>query len=121
MTEVNFLKEYIQKLVEIEKEEDKYKNIFANIKKEKESLNNNIINFLQKNNITEKDIIFGDKKIKYSLLKVQENITKKLINDRLKIFLKSEKMANDATEFIYNERNSNQKPTIKISNIKNKI
>ena len=53
-------------------------------------------------------------------MKTQDNITKKLIYERLKIFLKSEVMATDATNFIYSDRNSNQKPIIKISNIKNK-
>ena len=33
MTESNHLKDYIQKLVEIEKEEEKYKNICMNLKK----------------------------------------------------------------------------------------
>ena len=53
-------------------------------------------------------------------MKTQDNITKKLIYERLKIFLKSESVATDAINFIYSDRNSNQKPIIKISNIKNK-
>ena len=113
-----FLKENIQKLIDLDKEEEKYKNIFSNIKKEKESLNTNIINFMKKNNITEKDIIFGDKKIKYSTLKVQDNITKKLIYDRLKIFLKDDVIANNATHFIYSDRNVSEKNFLKISEIK---
>jgi hypothetical protein len=116
----NNLKEYVEKLIEIENEEEKYKNIFLKLKKEKEILNNNIMNFMEQNNVTNKDIIYGDKKIKYSLMKTQDNITKKLIYERLKIFLKSESVATDATNFIYSDRNSNQKPVIKISNIKNK-
>jgi hypothetical protein len=120
MSENNNLKDYIQKLVEIEKEEEKYKNICSNLKKEKENLNEHIINYLEKNKITNKDIIYGDKKIKYSLMKVQDNITKKLIYERLKIFLKSESIATDATNFIYSDRNSNQKPIIKITNFKSK-
>ena len=113
-----FLKENIQKLIDLEKEEEKYKNIFSNIKKEKEILNSNVINFMQKNNITEKDIIFGDKKIKYSTLKVQDNITKKLIYERLKIFLKDDVSANNATNFIYSDRNISEKNYLKISDIK---
>ena len=114
------LKDYVQKLIELEKEEEKYKNICMNLKKEKDSLNEHIIGYLESNKITNKDIIYGDKKIKYSLMKTQDNITKKLIYERLKIFLKSESVATDATNFIYSDRNSNQKPVIKISNIKNK-
>ena len=118
MCESNNLKDYIQKLVEIEKEEEKYKNICMNLKKEKDNLNEHIINYLESNKITNKDIIYGDKKIKYSLMKTQDNITKKLIYERLKFFLKSESVATDATNFIYSDRNSNQKPVIKISNFK---
>ena len=120
MSDGNNLKDYVKKLVEIEKEEEKYKNICSNLKKEKDNLNEYIIQYLEKNKITNKDIIYGDKKIKYFLMKTQDNITKKLIYERLKIFMKSEVMATDATNFIYSDRNSNQKPIIKISNIKNK-
>jgi hypothetical protein len=118
MGETNNLKEYISKLIEIEKEEEKYKIIFSNFKQEKETLNNLIISFMENNKITEKDIIFGDKKIKYSKTKIQDSITKKLIEDRLKIFLQSEKSAKEATNFIYADRNSTEKKFLKISDIK---
>ena len=68
--------------------------------------------------VREQDIIFGDKKIKYSTLKVQDNITKKLIYDRLKIFLKDDVIANNATHFIYSDRNVSEKNFLKISEIK---
>jgi len=118
MSETNNLKEYIHKLIEIEKEEKKYKTLFSNLKKEKDTLNNLIINFMETNKITDKDIIFGEKKIKYTKTKVQDSITKKLIEDRLKIFLKSEQTAKEATNFIYADRNSSQKTFLKISDIK---
>jgi hypothetical protein len=119
MSDSGNLKEYINKLVELESEEEKYKNILLELKKKKENVNNLIINFMEHNNITDKDIIFGDKKIKYSKMKVQECITKKLIEERLKVFLKNDLIANDATKFIYSDRNSNQKVFLKITNIKN--
>jgi hypothetical protein len=118
MSETNNLKEYINKLIEIEKEEEKYKTLFSNLKKEKDTLNNLIINFMESNKITDKDIIFGDKKIKYTKTKIQDSITKKLIEDRLKIFLKSEQTAKEATNFIYSDRNSSQKTFLKIVDIK---
>lgn len=115
-----FLKENIEKLIEIEKEEENYKNIFSNLKKEKDKINANVINFMEKNNITDKDIIFGDKKIKYATSKLQDNITKKLIYERLKIYLKDDIEANNATNFIYADRNVSEKNYLKISEIKNK-
>ena len=112
------LKDYVQKLIELEKEEEKYKSIFSNIKKEKDKITDNILNYMETNNIKDKDIIYGDKKIKYSTLKVQDGITKKLIEERLKIFLKNENQAHEATNFIYTNRNSTNKNFIKITNIK---
>jgi len=114
------LKECVKKLVELNSEEEKYKDIFSNIKKQKEELNNSIMVYMEQNNATNKDIIFGDKKIKYSSSNIQDNITKKLISERLKIFLKDEKLANDATNFIYSDRNISKKSFLKISDIKNK-
>ena len=114
----SFLKENISKILELEKEEEKYKDIFSNIKKEKELLNTNVMSFMQKNNIMDKDIIFGDKKIKYSISKVQDSVTKKLIYERLKIYLKDDVEANNATNFIYSDRNISEKNYLKISDIK---
>ena len=74
-------KDYITRLVEIEEEEEKYKNIMTEFKNEKDNLNNKIIEYMEKNNITNKDIIFGNRKIKYSKSKISENITKKLIEE----------------------------------------
>jgi hypothetical protein len=101
------------------KEEQKYKLLFSNFKKEKESINNMIMNLMESNNIVDKDIIFGNKKIKYMKSNVQDCITKKLINERLKVFLKNEGLANDATNFIYSDRNSVEKKYLKISDLKN--
>ena len=120
MSSTNNLKEYVEKLFELENEEEKYKNIFSNIKKEKEILNSNIMNYLEKNNLTHKDIIFGNKKIKYTSSNISENITKKLIFERLKIFLKDERIANEAVNFIYSNRESTKKNLLKIVTNKDK-
>jgi hypothetical protein len=114
------LKEYFQRLFEIEAEEEKYKNIMSKIKNEKDSLNKNVLKYMENNNITNKDIIFGNKKIKYGTMKVQEGITKKLIQDKLTLYFKNPERATEVTEFIYNERNSSQKPILKITEIKDK-
>jgi hypothetical protein len=114
------LKEYIQKLLEIDKEEIKLKDYMNKLKEKKNKLNTSVIYFIEQNNIQDKDIVFGDKKIKYALTKNQENITKGLIFEKLKVFLKNEDTAKEAVQFIYSDRNSTTKPTIKIIDIKNK-
>ena len=112
------LKEYIEKLISLENQELKYKTEMNNIKKEKENISNSILNYMEKNNITDKEIIYGNNKIKYSSIKIQDNITKKLIFERLKIFLKNENLATEATNFIYSDRNNSIKKSLKITNNK---
>jgi len=112
------LKDYINKLLEVEKEENKLKDYANELKEKKAKLNTLIIDFMEKNSITDKDIILGDKKIKYSLTKSQENITKGLLFEKLKVFLKSEDASKEAVQFIYNDRNVTMKPSIKIIDIK---
>jgi len=112
------LKEYVSKLFDLEQEEEKMKRITSNLKKEKEQINNLIMDFMDKNNIKDKDIILGEKKITYSCSKTAETITKKLILDRLTQFLQNEHTAKEAVSFIYSDRSSKEKFYLKISPIK---
>ncbi len=114
----DFLKKTVKRIIEIEDEETKLKNMLNKIKEEKDVVNNNLIQFMETNNITDKDIVIGSKKIKYATSKNTESITKKLIYDRLKVFLKSEKAAEDAVDYIYSDRGSTTKSYIKISDVK---
>jgi hypothetical protein len=113
------LKEYVKKLIEYEDLEEKYKIKLNDIKKEKDKINNYLISYLEENNITDKDIIFENKKIKYSSQNITENITKKLILEKLTLFLGNHETAIQALNFIYNDRDKNTKKYIKITNIKN--
>lgn len=109
------LKTYVQKLIELEDEETKYKTILNEIKDKKEEVSDILMNFMVSNQIQDKDIILGGKKVKYSTLRTQESITKKLILDKLTLFLKDEKQAEQATQFIYDQRNTVTKNFLKIS------
>jgi hypothetical protein len=113
-------KKNIKKIIDLENEEKKIKDMLSKIKEEKDNLNDNLILFMESNNITNKDIIYGDKKIKYIRTKNTEGITKKLLFDKLRQYLSSDKTATEAVEFIYSDRKSDYKTTIKITDIKNK-
>ena len=115
MSEIDNLKIYLEKLIEVEEEEKKYKEFIEELKKNKDNLNKNIINIIEKNNIGDKDIIINNKKIKYVVQKIQDGITKKHILDRLKDYFKNENKALEITNFIYNNRESSLKKLIKIS------
>jgi predicted transcriptional regulator len=112
------LKDNIEKLIEIENEEQKIKKYMNSLKEKKENLNDSIISYIEENNYQSKDIILGDKKIKYAIMKNQDSITKKLILERLTSFLKSAEIAQNATQFIYSERNTTQKSILKIMDLK---
>jgi hypothetical protein len=115
MSELDNLKVYLEKLFEIEDEEKKYKDYINELKKTKDNINNNIINIIERNNIGNKDIIINNKKVKYVVQNIQDTITKKLILEKLKIFLKNENQAIEATNFIYRDRHTNTKKSIKIT------
>jgi len=113
-------KKNIKKIIDLENEEKGLKDTLNRIKEQKDKLNDNLILFMETNNITTKDIIYGDKKIKYIRTKNTEGITKKLIYEKLRNYFQSDKSATEATECIYKDRQSEYKTTIKITDVKNK-
>lgn len=118
MSEKSQLKLFISEFITLDKEENIYKDKIKNLKNKKEKIHDNIVNYMSNNDILDKEIIFENNKIKCASSKITESITKKLILERLKLFLKDENLANQATNFIYSDRNSSQKLSLKISNIK---
>jgi hypothetical protein len=113
-------KKNIKRIIDLENEEKQLKDTLNRIKEQKDKLNDNLISFMETNNITTKDIIYGDKKIKYIRTKNTEGITKKLIYEKLKNYFQSDKSATEAIEYIYKDRQSEYKTTIKITDVKNK-
>lgn len=113
-------KKNIKRIIELENEEKQLKDNLNRIKEQKDKLNDNLIIFMETNNITTKDIIYGDKKIKYIRTKNIEGITKKLIYEKLRNYFQSDKSATEATECIYKDRASEYKTAIKITDVKNK-
>ena len=118
MSEKSQLKLFISEFITLDKDESIYKDKIKNLKNKKEKIHDNIVNYMSNNDILDKEIIFENNKIKCASSKITESITKKLILERLKLFLKDENLANQATNFIYSDRNSTQKLSLKISNIK---
>lgn len=112
------LKDYVKRLVSLEEEEHKYKEIMSRIKSEKDSLNSGIMKFMEGNNITDKGIIFGDKKIEYLTAKQYSGITKTLIKEKLSSYFANEQTAEKVTQIIYDGRKCEPKAYIKITDIK---
>lgn len=118
MSEKSQLKLYISEFINLDKEENLYKDKIKNLKNKKEKVHDSIVNYMSNNDILDKEIIFENNKLKCASSKITESITKKLIFERLKVFLKDENMATKATNFIYSDRSSTQKLSLKVTNIK---
>jgi thioester reductase-like protein len=111
------LKLVVQKLVELDEEEQRYKNLLNEIKDKKEEVSDILMNMMVSNNIQNKDIILNGKKIKYLTTRTQETVTKKLINDKLELYFNDKKKANEVTQFIYEKRNVITKNALQIKKI----
>ena len=118
MTDKNQLKQFINDFITLNKEEEIYKEKMKNLKTKKDKIHDTIINYMSNNDILDKEIIFENNKIKCGSSKTTESITKKLIFERLKQFLKDENLATQATNYIYSDRNSSQKLILKILDLK---
>jgi len=117
MSEIK-IQDYLQKLVNINIEEEKYKNELKVLKEKKENLSNVVISYMEKNNILNKNLQYSNNVIKYKEESNIDSITKKLIQIRLTDFLKNEKQAIDATNYIYSNRNRTTKRSINITHLK---
>ena len=109
------LKSYVQKLIELDEQETKYKALLNEIKDKKEEVSETLMNIMVTNQIQDKDIILAGKKVKYAVSNTQEAITKKLILDKLTLYFKDAKQAEQVTQFIYDQRNTVTKNYLKIS------
>ena len=118
MTDKTQLKSFIYELISLNKEEIILKNKLNELKPKKDKIQDTIVNYMSNNDILDKDIILENNKIKCTSSKTTESITKKLILNKLTEFLKNEEIAQKATNYIYNDRNSTQKLSLKISNLK---
>jgi hypothetical protein len=112
------LKKHIQELLRLKNIEQEYKNKINELKGSSDNIESNIVAYMNDNDFLDKEIIFDKNKLKCSNLKTSENITKKLLFDRLNVFLRSEEKATNAVKFIYENRKVSNKLTLKISNMK---
>ncbi len=111
-------KEDVRKYLEYHNEENKLKEKLNEIKNKKDQYHDNIIQFVETNNIQDKELIMGDFKLKYSLKKQTGTVTKKHTFDQLKkYFHNDENKANECLELIYSDRGSKSFPSMNISEI----
>ena len=102
-----------KKIIEYNKKIKELQPSISKIKEIQNELSNNILLYMENNNMTGTDIKAGDIKLKYKLSINQSSITRAFVEKRLYTFFKDEKLAKDATEYIYNDRPTITKKILK--------
>lgn len=101
----------VNKWLSIDDDIMKLNKALRDLKKKKKELTPKISIFMEKNEI--KDCETGDGLLKHNITYVKKPLSRKLISDKLILFLRNEKKAQDATEFIYDNRDMEKKTTLK--------
>ena len=97
------------------RDEKELKSRLQNLKKDKEGVENIIINYMQSKNIQNNPIYIGEDVMQYTETKSYETVTKKLLMERLSEYLNSEERAKEAVEYIYVNRTHNVKSNLKLN------
>jgi hypothetical protein len=112
------LKNNLLQLLQINNSINQYKNEIDGLKKQKDNLEKNLIFYMEKNDMTNKNIIVNDQKIKYNTTKNYETFSKKYLLNNISTFLKDENVANELVNYLYNNREIKESKSIKITNTK---
>ena len=103
----NKISEYNKKISSIKKEKDKYS-------KEKNLRGDNILVYMENNNLQKNDIIISDGKLKYYNSKTTESVTKKLVLNKLIDYFNGDKTkANSVANYIFDNREVTIKRVLK--------
>ena len=112
------LKNNLLQLLQINNTINQYKNEIDSLKKQKDNLEKNLIIYMEKNDMTNKNIIVNDQKIKYNTTKNYETFSKKYLLNKISTFLKDENVANELVNYLYNHREIKESKSIKITQTK---
>jgi hypothetical protein len=111
-------KKTVKKYLELHDLEERLKEQIKDMKEEKESLENGILQFIESNDYQDRDIVVGQYKMKYTKTKQTESVTKKFTFDRLVTYFQGDEMkAKEVLDHIYNERGSTMKTSLKLNPI----
>ncbi len=115
---VNF-KRSVKRYLEIHNREEELKEELKNMKEEKDRLENGILGFIEDNEYQDRDLVVGDYKMKYTKTKQSETVTKKYTFDRLVTYFQGdEERAKEVLDFVYNDRGTVIKTSLKLNLIK---
>ena len=113
------LKNNLSQIIQLNNAIEHQKNELDKLKKQKDVIEKNLITFME-NNMTSKNLIVNNNKIKYNTTKNYETFSKKYLLEKSNLFFKDQNnIANQFVDFLYNNRSIKESKSIKI-NIINK-
>jgi len=113
------LKNNLSQIIQLNNAIENQKSELDKLKKQKDVIEKNLITFMENNNMTSKNLIVNNNKIKYNTTKNYETFSKKYLLEKSNLFFKDQNIANQFVDFLYNNRNVKESKSIKI-NIINK-
>jgi hypothetical protein len=125
---MNELKIYLKKFSELNAQILEIENKLAIFKKNRETLENNIIPLIESNNLKDKDIKIGNSKFQYHVTEKKDTFTQQYIKTHLIEFFKEtnrgkysneqcQKMADDIFQYLVNKRNSKRSVSLKCTQL----
>lgn len=103
----------IKKYVSIDNKIKSAQEVIKDLKKEKEQAADNILIYIKTNSIENVPINITGGKIKYAVSKTTAPMSKAYIKQRLAQYFKSESKAQEVVDFLYTDRETKEKETIK--------
>jgi methylmalonyl-CoA mutase N-terminal domain/subunit len=128
---MNELKIYLKKFSELNAQILEIENKLAILKKNRDSLENNIIPLIESNNLKDKDIKIANTKFQYHISEKKDSFTQQYIKTHLLDFFtetnkgrysneQCQKMADDIFQYLVNKRNSKKSVSLKCVHIQEK-
>jgi hypothetical protein len=111
-------KSYISKLTTLDEEIDTHATYIKKLRKKRDQVEENIIDYIKKNSMEKTEIYSGKIKLKYTVRNTPVSFSKKSISDILNIYYKDKDKAEQLTKYLYNNRPKNSKEILKRVKIK---
>jgi hypothetical protein len=123
---MNELKNHLKNFTEINSKISSIENNLSSLKNQRNLLENNILTILENNQLTDKDIRFGNTKFQYNISEKKDTFTQQFIKNNLILFFKDiqNQSNDDATrnmsiifDYLLKKRNTKQNKSLKIINL----
>lgn len=105
--------ENIKKFITIDNKIKSAQEAVRILKKEKDHTSEDIMEYIKNNNLIDTSINIPGGKLQYYISKTSSPMSKEYIQERLDLYFKSKSKAKEVVDFLYNNRETREKETIK--------